>query len=217
MCATSLQQTANIRMKNNFVITIGRQFGSGGREIGRELARLMGIAYYDRELMQEAARESGIDTQYFERADETAPFNLRQAVLGWSPFGYEGTLCNENIFKLQADVIQRIADKQSCVIVGRCADYLLRRHPRCFTIFIHADMPDRIRRIQQLEPLSDKEAVEKALKIDKKRAGYYNFYSDKEWGVASTYDLSINSSILGAKATAELIKQWVEARIKTQE
>ena len=200
-------------MEQNFVITIGRQFGSGGREIGRELARQMGIAYYDRELMQEAARESGIDPQYFEQADEAAPTNLRHALLGWPAFSYGGGLCNENIFKLQADVIRHIADKQSCVIVGRCADYILREHPRCFTVFIHADMADRIARIQRHESLSDKEAAEKAVKVDKKRAGYYNFYSDKEWGSTAAYDLSINSSVLGATETASLIRAWVEKRL----
>ncbi len=204
-------------MKNNYAITIGRQFGSGGREIGMELAHLLGIAYYDRELIQEAAKESGIAPHFFERADETAPTTLRQALLGWSQFGYEGALCNENIFKVQSDVIRHIAEKHSCVIVGRCADYILRHHPRCFKIFIHADMQDRISRIQRLELLSDREASEKAIKTDKKRAGYYNFYSDKEWSNASTYDLTINSSILGVKATASLIQKWVECRLETQE
>lgn len=203
-------------MEQNFVISIGRQFGSGGREIGKELARLMGIAYYDRELIQEAAKESGIDPQFFEQADETAPTNLRHALLGWSAFNYAGGLCNENMFKLQADVIRHIAETRSCVIVGRCADYILREHPRCFTVFIHADMRDRIARIRQHEPqLSEKEAADKAVKTDKKRAGYYNFYSDKEWGVTTTYDLSVNSSVLGSLETAALIRIWVEKRLAT--
>ena len=100
-------------MNENFIITIGRQFGSGGREIGRQLSRLMNINYYDKELIQEAAKESGIDPHYFEKADETTPTGLYHAMLGFSSFNYEGALCNENIFKLQADVIQNIARKHS--------------------------------------------------------------------------------------------------------
>ena len=200
-------------MNENFIITIGRQFGSGGREIGRQLSRLMNINYYDKELIQEAAKESGIDPHYFEKADETTPTGLYHAMLGFSSFNYEGALCNENIFKLQADVIQNIARKHSCVIVGRCADYILRENPRCISVFIHAAMNDRIARIQKNEFLSEKEAMEKAMKIDKRRAGYYNFYSDKEWGVSSSYDLSVNSSILGSEETARLIRDFVEKRL----
>ena len=173
-------------MNENFIITIGRQFGSGGREIGRQLSRLMNINYYDKELIQEAAKESGIDPHYFEKADETTPTGLYHAMLGFSSFNYEGALCNENIFKLQADVIQNIARKHSCVIVGRCADYILRENPRCISVFIHAAMNDRIARIQKNEFL---------------------------WGVSSSYDLSVNSSILGPEETARLIRDFVEKRL----
>lgn len=200
-------------MNENFIITIGRQFGSGGREIGIRLSQLMNIGYYDKELMQEAAKESGIDTRFFEQADETTPRSFYHAMLGLSSFNYGNTLCNETIFKLQADVIQNIARKQSCVIVGRCADYILRDNPRCISVFIHAAMNDRIARIKKYTLLSEKEAEEKAIKTDKRRASYYNFYSDKEWGVASSYDLSINSSILGTEETALLIKAFVEKRL----
>ena len=117
-------QKKPVIMNENFIITIGRQFGSGGREIGRQLSRLMNINYYDKELIQEAAKESGIDPHYFEKADETTPTGLYHAMLGFSSFNYEGALCNENIFKLQADVIQNIARKHSCVILGRSADYI---------------------------------------------------------------------------------------------
>ena len=110
-------------------------------------------------------------------------------------------------------MIQNIARKHSCVIVGRCADYNLRENPRCISVFIHAAMNDRIARIQKNEFLSEKEAMEKAMKIDKRRAGYYNFYSDKEWGVSSSYDLSVNSSILGSEETARLIRDFVEKRL----
>ena len=200
-------------MNENFIITIGRQFGSGGREIGIRLSQLMNIGYYDKELMQEAAKESGIDTRFFEQADETTPRSFYHAMLGLSSFNYGNTLCNETIFKLQADVIQNIARKQSCVIVGRCADYILRDNPRCISVFIHASMNDRVARIKKHTLLSEKEAEEKAIKTDKRRASYYNFYSDKEWGVASSYDLSINSSILGTEETALLIKAFVEKRL----
>ncbi len=200
-------------MNENFIITIGRQFGSGGREIGKRLSQLMNIGYYDKELMQEAAKESGIDSRFFEKADETTPTGFYHAMLGLSSFNYGNSLCNETIFKLQSDVIHNIARKQSCVIVGRCADYILRDNPRCISVFIHATMNDRIARIKKYTLLSEKEAEEKAIKTDKRRASYYNFYSDKEWGVSSSYDLSINSSILGVEETALLIKGFVEKRL----
>ncbi|MCD7710660.1 MAG: cytidylate kinase-like family protein [Porphyromonadaceae bacterium] len=201
-------------MEKNFIITVGRQFGSGGKEISHYLSQFMGIKYYDKELIQEAAKESGIDPRHFEKADETSPSGLYNVLFGISSFQNEGALCHENIFKFQANVIRNIADNHSCVIVGRCADYILRENPRCISVFIHADMEDRIDRILKNEPLlSRKEAMEKALKIDKRRASYYNFYSDKEWGVASSYNLSVNSSILGTEETANLICNFVQKRL----
>ena len=113
-------------MDQKFVITVGRQFGSGGRVIGRRLAEMLGITYYDKELMKEAARESGLCSEFFDRADERAPTTFMHALsMG---FGYDGILSNENIFRFQSETIRRVAERESCVIVGRCADYILRDH-----------------------------------------------------------------------------------------
>ncbi len=202
-------------MNDNLIITIGRQFGSGGREIGKYLADLLGVAYYDKELINEASKSSGLSTEYFEKADERTPNSLLNAFsLNWltgsGGMWGDGGLSNEYIFKFQSDVIRHLAEQQPCVIVGRCADYILRHHPRCYNIFIHAPIEDCVRRILTRSPeLSPKEAMELAEKKNKLRAAYYNFYTDKGWGAASSYDLSIDSSILGSQATATLIRDFI--------
>ena len=205
----------DIYMKNNLIITIGRQFGSGGREIGQRLAKLFDIAYYDKELIQEAAKESGLSSEYFERADETAPGSLRNILtMSWATlgnsFGNDGTLSNENIFKYQSDVIIHLAEDHPSVFVGRCADYILRENPMCFNVFIHAPLKDRIERIMKRDHISKAEAMELASKKNKCRANYYNYYTDKEWGAASSYDLSIDSSKLGCEATALYIYEFIQ-------
>lgn len=202
-----------------FVITIGRQFGSGGRELGRRLAEMFGIPYYDKELITEAAKESGLDPEYFEKADEQTPGSLIHALaanlmMSGGAVGAENALAGENIFKFQSDVIREVARAGSCVIVGRCADYILRNEPLCISTFIYASDEDRIERIMRCHGArNQKEAQEMMRKTDKKRAGYYNFYTDKTWGAAPTYNLCIDSSVLGIEKTAELIRSHVEQRI----
>ncbi|HIX26908.1 MAG TPA: cytidylate kinase-like family protein [Candidatus Barnesiella excrementigallinarum] len=202
-------------MNNNLIITIGRQFGSGGREIGKLLSELFGIAYYDKELINEASKSSGLSTEYFEKADERAPSALLNSfsinwLTGAGGLWGDGGLSNEYIFKFQSDVIRHLAETQSCVIVGRCADYILRHYPRCYNVFIHAPLEDCVERIICRSPeLSRKEAIELAEKKNKLRASYYNFYTDKGWGVSSSYDLSIDSSILGSEATAQFIRDFI--------
>ena len=201
-------------MEQKIIITIGRHYGSGGREIGKRLSQLFNIAYYDKELIKEASKESGLNAEYFEKADEKAPGSLRHMLSIGSTFGSDGSLCNENIFKYQSDVIQRIAQEHSCVIVGRCADYILRDVPNCFNIFILAPMQNRIERITRTEPIDVKEALLKAEKINMLRAAYYNFFTDKEWGDSSSYLLSIDSSILGSEETAFFIKRFIELKLE---
>ena len=174
-------------MNDNLIITIGRQFGSGGREIGKRLADLFGIAYYDKELINEASKSSGLSTEYFEKADERAPSALLNSfsinwLTGAGGIWGDGGLSNEYIFKFQSDVIRHLAETQSCVIVGRCADYILRQYPRCYNVFIHAPLEDRIERIiSRSQGMTRKEAIELAEKKNKLRASYYNFYTDKGW------------------------------------
>lgn len=202
-----------------FVITIGRQFGSGGRELGRKLAEIFNITYYDKELITEAAKESGIDAEYFEKADEQMPRSLMHAMaaslaMSGGAFGFDNVLAGENIFKFQSDVIREVADAGSCVIVGRCADYILREDPLCISIFVYASTEDRIARIMRSHGAkTPKEAEEMMRKTDKKRAGYYDFYTDKTWGAATSYDLCIDSSILGVDGTAKVVRDYVNQRI----
>ena len=205
-----------------FVITIGRQFGSGGRELGRRLADLFQIPYYDKELIAEASKESGLDPECFEKADEQAPSTLMHALatslmMGGGAMRSQGNaLADENIFKFQSDVIHEVARMGSCVIVGRCADYILRNEPLCISTFIYASEADRIARIMRCHGAqSPKEAIDMMRKIDKKRAAYYDFYTDKSWGAATSYDLCIDSSVLGIDRTAELLRSYTEQRIAT--
>ena len=205
--------------KPRFVITIGRQFGGGGRELGHRLAEAFGIPYYDKELIAEASKESGLDPEYFEKADEQAPGSLIRALgaslmMSGGAVGAENALAGENIFKFQSDVIREVAKNGSCVIVGRCADYILRNEPLCISIFICASDDDRINRVMRCHGAkSPKEAQEMMRKTDKKRAGYYNFYTDKTWGSATSYNLCIDSSVLGIEKTVGVIRDYVEQRI----
>lgn len=202
-------------MEKKIIITIGREFGSGGRQIGKQLADLLGIEYYDKELIYLASKESGLCTEFFEKADEKKSGSLLQAfALGFSMnntgFISNDFLSNESLFKIQADVIRQLATQKSCIFVGRCADYILRDEKNCTNLFIHSNPEDRIKRIKERHLISEQEAGELMHKTDKSRASYYNYYTDKTWGVASSYDLTINSSILGLDKTAEFIKTFIE-------
>ncbi len=205
-------------MNDNIIITIGRQFGSGGREVGRIVAELLGINYYDKELILEASKASGLCTECFERVDEKAPNRFLNALsMGWLS-GASGMPADgwsdDMIFRVQADVIRDIADKHSAVIVGRCADYILREHPGCVSVFIHANETDCARRIMMRNNgVSMIEARTLAQKRNKIRASYYNFYTDKVWGDGASYDLCINSSVLSSQAIAELIVDFAKKKL----
>lgn len=199
---------------NKVIITIGRQFGSGGREIGKKLAEQLNIAYYDKELIQRAAQESGLCPELFEKADEKTSGSLLQAfTMG---FSMNGSLFQSNdyftdatLFQLQSEVIRNIASEGSCVIVGRCADYILNEEKNCFNIFIHSTLEDRSNRIQKTLSVGPKEAQEIIRKNDKTRATYYNYYTDKTWGAADSYHLCINSAVTGIDKAVELIKIFI--------
>ena len=197
-------------MKHNLVITIGRQFGSGGRDIGKRLADMFGISYYDKELIIEAAKMSGLSSEIFERKDEKTPGSLRFAFA--REFGISAGFSSESLFQIQSDTIRKIASKESCVIVGRCADYVLRDNPRCVNVFINAPIEQRIRNVKERDASIDcKNIVELLEKMDKNRSAYYNFYTDKRWGYSNSYHLTVDSSLLGQEGTAELIKSFIES------
>ena len=202
-------------MACNTIIAIGRQYGSGGREIGEKLATALGIKCYDKEILERAAEESGMCKELFENHDEKPTNSFLYSLVmdpyssGYSSTAYSDIPINHKIFLAQFNAIKKVAAEGSCVIVGRCADYALEDNKDCISVFIHADMEHKIRRIAQKFHLSDAKAKELIVKTDKKRTSYYNYYSNKKWGEADSYNLSIDSSICGIDGTVELIKKFV--------
>ena len=206
--------------KNKTIITIGRQLGSGGRTIGKKLADRLGIAYYDRELINLASKESGICGEFFEKADEKTSGGLLKAfAMGFSMnsaiFQNNDYLSNESLFQIQSDVIRKVAAEGSCVLVGRCADYILRDESNCLNVFVTARMEDRIKRVLEYNnDLKENEVEEFINKADKSRSAYYNYYTDKVWGAAASYDLCVNSSYYGIEATVDYILTFWENNTK---
>lgn len=197
------------------IITIGRQFGSGGKEIGEILAKELGIPFYDRELLTRAAKESGFCEEMIQNHDER-PTNsfLYNLVMDTYSFGYNSAAMvdmpiSQKVFLAQFDAIRKIADEGPCVIVGRCADYALSEYDNCLNIFIHGNQKCKIERIMCKYELNDQKAKEMMIKKDKQRQSYYNYYSSKKWGRADSYDLTVNSSVLGIEGSVKLIKQFI--------
>lgn len=204
-------------MKRHFIVNVGRQLGSGGRIIGSRIAKDFDIKFYDKELLDLAAQESGFDKKFFEHNDEHKGF-LKALYGTFAPiFGcnapYANQLSDESLFKFQSDAIRKAAAQGSCVFVGRCADYILRDMDNCVNVFITADMSDRIKRVCSRNNITEKEAERLCLNGDEKRASYYNYYSAKTWGCADSYDLCINSSILGIDETTDLIEDFIMKKI----
>jgi len=204
---------------NRFAITIGRELGSGGKIIGDSLAQRFGIACYDKQLINLASQESGLGKEFFERADEKSSFSIPGNIFGFRGFlanGGANYLCNETLFKIQSDVIRNVAERESCIFVGRCADYILREHPCLVRIFITASLKDRIERLCKAHNISEKNARTQIEQTDKKRASYYNYYSNKTWGAANSYDLCINSSLLGIDETVNSVEAFIRETIKNK-
>lgn len=198
------------------VITIGREYGSGGRLIGQEIARYFGIKCYDKELLDHASSESGICKELFENHDEK-PTNsfLYSLVMDTYSFGYSSGAftempMNHKVFLAQFDAIKKLAAEGPCVMVGRCADYALAENKNCFSVFIHADKDYRINRISQKYNKNAKEARDMINKMDKSRSSYYNYYTNKKWGEASGYTLCVDSSRLGISGAAQTIIQAIQ-------
>lgn len=196
---------------DNIYITIGREFGSGGREIGKRVAQGMDIPYYDKELMAVAAEESGLSPEFLQSYDEK-PANsfLYSLAISQQTVLTGGATVEQMAAKAQRDAILTVAQKGSCVIVGRCADYILRDKPGLVRIFITAGHDARIARIAQRDGVSEKEAEEKLRRMDKTRASYYSFHTDRRWGYAGSYDLCISSSLKGVDAAVETILRFCE-------
>lgn len=205
--------------ETDYVITIGRQFGSGGRELGKLLAEKLGIAYYDKELLCEVAKQAGVSEEIVARSDERFPsflggvFSFNHGYNAMACYQGASAISDDVIYKAQSDVIRNVAMAGSCVIVGRSADYVLRDHPRCFNVFVHASMDARVERIMRRGDCKTKsEARNKAEKTNKLRAHYYNFYTDKTWGDAASYDLTVDSSIMSMDDIVAIIVEYVRRR-----
>jgi cytidylate kinase len=200
------------------VITISREYGSGGRNIGIALAKRLGIPYYDKELLKMASEQSGIGQTFFEKADE-APSNSFLYALSLGMGGVQNNvLSNDNLFQHQSDVIREVAQKGACVIVGRCADYILRDFPGCVRLFIHASAEHRVQHVMEYENLSDPdEARARMKKMDKRRVSYHNYYSDSDWGNVQNYDLTISTDHLEVEEAVDLICAYIKGVDETEE
>lgn len=199
----------------NTIITIGRQYGSGGKEIAGILSKELDIPFYDKDLITRAAKDSGFCEEMIQFHDER-PTNsfLYNLVMDTYSFGYNSATMmdmpiSQRVFLAQFDAIKKIADEGPCVIVGRCADYALADYKNAVHIFIHADEASKIERLMKKYDLTEQKAREAMIKKDRQRQSYYNYYSSKKWGRADSYDLTLNSAKLGIEGTVELIKDYV--------
>jgi cytidylate kinase len=203
---------------NKVVITIARQYGSGGRTVGEMLAKDLGITYYDKEILQLASDESGINEGLFEKADEklksTRLFNIaRKAYNGeLIPPESDDFTSNDNLFNYQAKIIRKLAAEESCVIIGRCADYILRDFAHVVSVFVHAPAAFCLAEAMKKHSMSEKEMERFIAKTDKRRAEYYKYYTGREWTDARNYDLCLNCGKLGFDRCMEEIKAYIKVR-----
>ena len=198
------------------IINIGRQFSSGGRYISKILCEEFGCRYFDKEILDLAAKESGFSPDVFKKSDEKKSFihtlfHLHAPMLSDDNF-YNNKFSEESLFKFQCDAIRKAASQGSCLFIGRCADYVLRDEPNTVSIFLAADMEDRISRTMERYNMDEESAQKTISKKDSTRASYYNYYTGKKWGAAESYDLCINTSIFGLDETAKFIADFIRKR-----
>ncbi len=203
---------------NKIIINVGRQIGSGGHIIAERLAEDLGCKCYDRELLNLAAKESGFSEKFFEENDEQKGFfqtlfHMHMPLLSDNNF-YSNDFSQENLFKFQSDAIKKAADEGNCIFVGRTADYVLREYENVLNIFITADLEDRITAVSQRKDI-DREAARKFIESgEETRASYYNYYTGKKWGHSESYDLCVNSSILGLEETEKFIAEFIKRKFE---
>lgn len=197
--------------ETNSIITISRQFGSGGREIGQLMAQRLGIPFYDKELIAMAAKESGMHEEVFENADELATSSLLYSLSLSAGAGAArgmpagGLPLGDRVYLAQTAVIREIAAKGPCVIVGRCADNVLAGDPRCIHVFIHASLPERVKRAVAEYDVPAAKAESIVQKTDKRRATYHDYYSSTRWGAAESYHVCLDSGLLGTTGSADVL------------
>ena len=205
-------------MSKKTIITIGRQFGSGGHAVGEKLSKQLGIPFYDKELIAMAAKESGYSEKLFEDVDEK-PTNsflyslaMGSYIMGNSLSGAIDMPLNDKLFVIQSNIMQKIAAEGSCIIVGRCADYVLKEEHDCVKVFIHADMEIRVKAIAKAFQVTDAKAEDMIIKTEKTRASYYNYFANTHWGKVDNYHLTIDTGLIGVDNTVALIKSFVEMK-----
>lgn len=199
------------------IVVVGRQFGSGGRKIGRRLADEFGLAYYDKEVLSEAAQRLGFSQDIFARYDERRPSAIRSLLTNafGVPDSYvQNPMSSESIYAAQSRVISELAEEGGCVFVGRSADYILRHHPGMVSIFLHSPVERRASTLVERGDVDTLEhGIEMARKFDRKREEFYNYFTGRHWGQADNYHLSLDTSLLGEEATYEVIKTYLKARM----
>lgn len=200
------------------IITIARQYGSGGREIGERVAELLGISKYDKEFVTMAAeKENALDPHALEKVDERATSSLLYTLamgsnMFHSPHISPALPLNDRLFAIQCSIIRSLAEEKSCVMIGRCADYVLRENPDRLSVFIYADIDARKKRVAERHGVKESEALDIINKTDRRRASYYNFYTGNKWGKYDNYHIAINSTVLGIEGTARLIADMARLR-----
>lgn len=203
---------------NNYVITIARGYGSGGRTIGKMLAEALNINYYDRDLLKLASDDSGINESLFAKADETAEHSLLYSIAKKvykgqiTPPDRDDFISNENLFNYQAKIIKELAQKESCVIVGRCADFVLKDYDNVLRIFVHAPLEDCMKTVEALNICSKRQSKNYIQTIDKRRAAYYHYFTGRDWKDADNYDLCLNTSHLNWEQCIELVKAYIQIK-----
>ncbi|RZS92921.1 cytidylate kinase-like family protein [Cuneatibacter caecimuris] len=207
-------------MNGNLVITIGRECGSAGRLIGKMLAERLGVKFYDKELLTLAAKQSGMCKELFESHDEKPTNSFLYSLvmdtysMGYTTSSFMDMPLNHKVFLAQFDTIKKLALEESCVIVGRCADYALAEYPSMISVFISGNEEDKIRHFAEAQNVTPEKAKDIIAKTDKKRANYYNYYSNKKWGDAKSYHLCVNSSITGYEGAVDLILEFIRIKEK---
>ena len=210
-------------MANNTIITIARQYGSGGHDIGKKLSEELKIPFYDKELLERAAKDSGFCQEIFENYDGKPTNSFLYSLvmdtysMGYSTAAFAEMPLNHKIFLAQFNAIKDIAKEGPCVIVGRCADYALADFPNVVNVYLYADMQSRIARIARRHDVTDSKAKDLIQKTDKSRASYYNYYTNKKWGEATGYDLCLNTASLGIDGTIHMIREFVAYKERDHE
>ena len=204
------------RTMSNYVISISREFGSGGRLIGKRLAAQLGIPCYDRTIIQKTAEKSGLSPDFIARAEERARSRFHMSIapigIGAPTMSSHGIPVSHQAFFAQSDVIRELADQGPCVIVGRCSDYVLGDRDNCLKVFIHADLASRVRRCVEEDHIPQDDMERRVVQMDRGRANYYNYYTGHNWGEMRRYDLTINSSTVGVEGAVDLIADMVRHR-----